>query len=329
MMHLGLLFGGQSFEHEISIVTAFQIKKRLEAQYEIHLIYFSLTGDIWNADQMSMKDFRLENYKKLKPLKIKKMKLDALVGALHGENGEDGLGYAFARLNHIRYVGCDMLAASLCMDKYRSYLYLNNNGISMIPTTYYTYQDYLDNKKIDFYPCIVKPIKGGSSLGIVVIEREEELEEKLLEAFQFGKEFIIQPYYNDLEEYNLAVSEDYFSNLEKINKKDSIFSFENKYSDSFKVMHQSLVDDEKYEKFCAIARRVYELLGAHGIIRIDFFYLNDTIYVNEVNTTPGALAMYLFPDFDKVFEDCLNKTLLEEEKNYPKSHYLVKNNINK
>lgn len=328
-MRLGLLFGGSSFEHEISIVTAFQLRKRLEANYEIHLIYVSLSGDVWNADQMSMKDFRLEAYKKLKKLKLKKLKLDAIIGAMHGENGEDGLGYTFAKLNHIRYVGCDMLASSLCMDKYRSYLYLNYNGIPMLPTTYYTYQDYLDNKKIDYFPCIIKPVKGGSSLGIVVVNRKEELEEELLKAFQFGTEFIIQPYYSDLVEYNLAVSEKYYSNLEKINKKDTIFSFDNKYSDSFKVMHQSLVEDEKYDQFCSVARKVYDLLGAKGIIRIDFFYLNDMIYVNEVNTTPGALAMYLFPNFEKVFEDCLNKALLEKEKNYPKSHYLVKNNINK
>lgn len=328
MIRLGILFGGQSYEHEISIVTAFQLKKRLEKTYEIHLLYFSLDGVISCADEMTMKDFRLENYKKLKPLKLKKLNLAAIVGALHGENGEDGLGYAFARFHHLPYLGCELLAASLCMDKYKSYLYLNKNGIEMLPTTYYTYQDYLNNRKLD-YPCIIKPIKGGSSLGIVVVKKEEELAQQLSKAFEYAKELIVQPYYDNLEEYNLALNEFHFSNLEQIHKKDAIFSFDNKYSDAFKVMHQTIIEHNQYEQFCEIARRVYNLIGAKGIIRIDFFMIDGTIYVNEVNTTPGALAMYLFSDFDFIFEESLKQTLMEKEKKYPNSHYLIKNNINK
>lgn len=329
MIRLGILFGGKSYEHEISIITAYQLKKRLEHKYEIHLLYMSLEGKLFYANRMKISDFKYGRYKKLKKLNLKKLEMDVLVGAMHGENGEDGLAASFAKLNHLKYLGCDLLASSLALDKYRSHAYLANNGVKMVKTMYYTYEDYLHNKKIKYMPCIIKPIYGGSSIGISVARTPEELDTRLSEAFAYEKEVVIQPFYEELEEYNLALNETSFSLLEKINKKDTIFSFENKYSDSFKVMHQSLYENERYSSFCKIARKVYQLLGARGIIRIDFFIYEDDIYVNEVNTTPGALAMYLFEDFDKVFEDSLKLCLAKEEKVYPNTHFLIKNNINK
>ncbi|MDE7106261.1 MAG: ATP-grasp domain-containing protein [Anaeroplasmataceae bacterium] len=328
-MKLGILFGGRSYEHEISIITAYQLKKKLDAEYEIHLIYVSLDGQFYNADGMKLENFKHSQYKKLKKLKLEKLKLDVLVGAMHGENGEDGLACAFAKIHGIKYLGCDLFAGALSLDKYRSYLLLAKNGIRMVKTTLYTYEDYLKNKKINDFPCIIKPIVGGSSIGITIAKTEEELSLKLNKAFEYSKEVIIQPYYEELEEYNLALNETSYSELEQIHKKDDIFSFDNKYSDSFKVIHQSLVEHPRKEEFCKIASKVYRLIHASGIIRIDFFIIQDKIYVNEINTTPGALSMYLFSDFKKVFHDSLKLCLAEEKKTYPNSHFLLKNNINK
>ncbi len=329
MMKLGIIFGGKSYEHEISVITAFQLKKKLEKEYELHMIYVSLEGKIYNADKMKLKDFKFNHYKKLKKLKLHKWGLNVLVGAMHGENGEDGLAAAFAKIHNIKYFGCDLFASSLCLDKYRTYLYLSNNGVKMVKTMYYTYEDYLKNKKIKYMPCIIKPLCGGSSIGISIAKTEEELDSKLNEAFSYSKEVIIEPYYEELLEFNLALNEKNFSQLEEIHKKDEIFSFENKYSDSFKVIHQSIIEHNRYDEFCKIARKVYNLIGAKGIIRLDFFMIDGVIYVNEVNTTPGALAMYLFEDFNQIFSEALKNCLAEEDKKYPNTHFLLKNNINK
>lgn len=329
MMKLGILFGGRSYEHEISIITAFQLKKRIEKEYEIHLIYVDLEGHSYNADKMTMSDFRLSHTKRLKKLNLKKLNLDVLVGAMHGENGEDGYAAMFAKIHNLRYLGCDAFAGALSIDKYRSYLYLANNGIKMVKTMVYSYEDFLNNKKVRYMPCIIKPIYGGSSIGITIAKQNSELPAKLTEAFKYSKEVIIEPYYDTLEEYNLALNETTVSKLEKIQKKDDIFSFDNKYSDSFKVIHQSIIDHPRYEEFAKIAKKVYRLIQARGIIRIDFFIIEGEIYVNEINTTPGALAMYLFEDFNQVFQDSLKLCLSELPKSYPNSHFLLKNNINK
>lgn len=329
MMKLGILFGGKSYEHEISIITAYQLKKKIEKEYEIHLIYVSLEGIFYNADKMKLSNFKLSQYKHLKKLRLDKMKLDCIVGAMHGENGEDGLAAAFARIHRIKYFGCDLFAGSVSLDKYRSYLYLAKNGVRMVKTALYTYDDFLNNKKVPYLPCIMKPVCGGSSIGIFIATTLEEVTTKLSEAFSYSKEIILQPYFETLEEYNLALNESSFSQLERIHKKDDIFSFENKYSDSFKVIHQSIVEHPKYEEFCKTARKVYQLLHASGIIRIDFFISEDKIYVNEVNTTPGALSMYLFSDFNEIFKESLRICMTREERKYPNSHFLLKNNINK
>lgn len=328
-MKLGILFGGASYEHEISIITAYQLKKKIEHDFEIHLLYVSLDEKIYNADKMKLNDFKLSQYKKLKKLKLEKLNLDVIVGAMHGENGEDGLACAFARIHKIPYLGCDLFASSISLDKYRSYLYLAKNGIKMVKTMEYTYEDYLKNKKILYMPCIIKPLYGGSSIGITIAKTKDELAEKLTESFAYSKKLIIEPYYENLEEFNLALNETCCSELEQIHKKDDIFSFENKYNDSFKVVHQSIIEHPKYEDFCKVARKIYSLLNAKGIIRIDFFLIDNEIYVNEINTTPGALAMYLFEDFSKVFLDSLKICLQEKKKIYPNAHFLLKNNINK
>lgn len=330
MINLGIIFGGKSYEHDISIITAYQLRKKLELNYNIFLIYITIDGKIYDASRMLLDDFKHQKYKRLKKLKLKKMHLQIIVGAMHGENGEDGLAYSFARLNNIKYFGCDLFAGSLCLDKYKSYQFLAANGIKMLDTEFYCYKDYLSGKKLEKFPCIVKPLSGGSSLGIVVIKDASELEQLLVKAFSYSEELIVEPYYENIEEYNLALSEEDYSNLERINKKDDIFSFDNKYSDSFKVMHQSIDSNARlYKKFCKVGRKVYDLIGAKGIIRIDFFLINNEIIVNEVNTTPGALAMYLFDDFIKVFNKSIALCFTRNEKSFYTSNFLLKNDIKK
>lgn len=334
MLKIGILFGGASYEHEISIVSAFQLKRKIETKYEVHMIYISLTQEVYLADKMKISDFKEHCNKKLKKTHftfggISKLKLDAIVGMMHGENGEDGLACALCRFYQIKYLGCNLFSSSTAIHKYYSYLLLQKNDVPMVETVLYTYENYLEGKTIPFLPCIIKPACGGSSIGITICHQEDEVNRKLYEAFSYTQELVIQPYFSSIKEFNLALNEDTYSNLECIHKKDEIFSFENKYTDSFKQMHQSLIEDERYEDFCSLARRVYSLLDCSGIIRIDFFLVEDRIYVNEVNTTPGALAMYLFPDFISIFDQSLNRCINQAIKEYPKGTFLAKNRIEK
>ena len=328
-MNIGIIFGGKSFEHEISIISAYQLKKKIEDRYKVKLFYIDIDSNLYVADGVNLSDFKQNKLRKLKKIRFDNIKCDCLVSVMHGENGEDGVLASLCKYYNIALMGCDTFTGSLCIDKYYTYKYLSNNGIDMIDSVLYTYDDYLNDKKIDYMPCIIKPCCLGSSLGIRICKSSDELDNLLIESFRYSKRVVIQPFYEGIMEYNLALNESCYSNLETINKKGEIFSFDNKYSDSFKQLHQALIDNERYNEFCDIARNVYNLIGASGIIRIDFFIHNDKILVNEINTTPGALAMYLFTDFNRVFDESLKAALSKENVSYEKGNFLTTSKIDK
>lgn len=328
-MNIGIIFGGKSFEHEISVITAYQVKKKLEEMYKISMLYVDINGVVWDSTKSLLNDYKIGK-PKLKKLNINRLNLNVIVGCMHGENGEDGYAYNFARINNIKYFGTKGFGSSICMDKYKSFNYLTNNGIKMIDTYVYTFNDYLTGKLIENFPVIVKPIYGGSSLGVVVIKNKDELVEGLIEAFTYTDTLVVQPFVEQVVEYNMALTEEDYSVLERINHKSEIFSYQNKYSDSFKLLHQELTNMDKLEEFKTIGRRVYEILSLNGIVRIDFFLIDDEIYVNEINTTPGALSIYLFDDFMEVFNKSLNYVLKENYVKYKLNYSILKNsNINK
>ena len=146
-MNIGILFGGKSFEHSISIITAYQLKNKLQDYHNIFMIYFDINGNVYDCSKLTFKEFK-ENKKGFKKLNLSKMKLDLIVGAMHGENGEDGLAYNFARINNLPYFGSKGFGSSISLDKYKTYQFLSKNGIDMIDTYLYTYQDYLNGKII-------------------------------------------------------------------------------------------------------------------------------------------------------------------------------------
>lgn len=333
-MRIGILFGGNSQEHDISIITAYQIKKKMDKDYDVSFIYIDNLNQIYLADKMKLDDFKSNNLKKLKKSNfvmhgVKGNYLDCIILAVHGENVEDGSMAALCRFYHIPYVGSDVLASSISLDKYRCYKMLKGNGIAMLDTILYTYADYLAGRKIDIFPCILKPLYGGSSIGINVCNTYADFDRTIIKSLEYSKELVIQPFYKNIEEYNLAIYENGVSRLERIDLKNDFFTFDDKYNSEFKLMHRSMCDDSLFAKFKDIGRNVYNILNASGIIRIDFFMIDDVIYVNEVNIIPGGLAMYLFDDFNRVIKECIDLAVSKQIKVYDKLKFLANSNINK
>ena len=188
-MNVGILFGGNSLEHEISIVTAYSLKKKLIDYYEITMIYVNNLNEVFDASKLEFNDFKENDLKKLKKTMfvsggIKDIKIDCMVLACHGENSEDGIFSALCRFYNIKYVGSDLFASSISMNKYLCYLYLSNNAINMIDSILYTYDDFINQKENDVYPCIIKPLCGGSSIGISVCNNKDEFEKNIIEVFK-------------------------------------------------------------------------------------------------------------------------------------------------
>ena len=175
------------------------------------------------------------------------------------------------------------------------------------------------------FPCIVKPAKLGSSIGISKCENKEELINALNLAFVFDLEVLIEPFLENFKEYNIALlkqnNEIVFSQIEQPLKKDEILSFQDKYLKNSKVKGMESLDRlipaniELNEKklIQKYAQKIYNALNFNGVIRIDFIWFNNKIYLNEINSIPGSLANYLF---DIPYNLLLENIIKEETKQF-------------
>ena len=328
-MNLAILFGGNSLEHEISLVTAFSIKKKLYP-LDIIMLYVDYDNNLYDVSKNKLDDFKKN--KKLKKTRfvnngIKGKRIDCAILACHGENSEDGVFAGVLRFYNINFVGPDILASSVSMDKWLTYLLLSGNNINVVPTISYSFDDYLKQKEIPWFPCIVKPNYGGSSIGIFTCDNYDDFIKKYRLTSNKYTNYVIQPYFLNAIEYNMAFCSSGASKLERINKKNKFFSFEEKYISSFENVHIKV--DEDSSIFKNVGSEVYKLLKCRGVIRIDFFKIDDKIYVNEINPIPGSLGLYLFDDAKKVLVDEINLAVNKNKVKYHNSGYLIKSDIQK
>ena len=304
-MKIGLLFGGKSFEHDISIITANVVYHALKDKNEVYLLYVDKNGELRNPTKMVMEEFAdKKKFRKIcfknGGLKVgyKNIKLDVIIGAMHGLNGEDGMSSIIANFYDIPYVGCNHITSAILIDKYFTYAILRANGIETIHTRCFLKTDKIYNKR---YPVIVKPARLGSSIGISKINTYDELNQKTKNAFMFDDKIILQPYMSNFKEYNQAAylygGEVILSKIEEVFKSDDILSFEDKYiTTKTDKKHTFITDKTKINMISDITRKIYKLFEMSGIVRIDYMFIDDEVYVNEINTTPGSLAYYLFDE---------------------------------
>jgi D-alanine-D-alanine ligase len=304
-MRIGLLFGGKSFEHDISIITANIVYQALREKHDVYLLYIDKKGEFRNPRKLIIDDF--VNEKKFKGFSFRKggikvgcknITLDVLIGLMHGLNGEDGLSSIVANLYDIPYVGCNHISSGIIIDKYFTYAILRVNGIETIHSKYYLKDDKLFIRK---FPIIIKPARLGSSIGISKISNVDELDFKTKTAFMFDDKIIVQPFITNFKEYNQAAyfynGEVIVSKVEQVFKSDEILTFEDKYiTTKTEKKHVFITEQNLIDKISTITKSIYKLFEMSGIVRIDYMLFNDEVYVNEINTTPGSLAYYLFEE---------------------------------
>ncbi len=327
-MNLGILFGGNSLEHDISIISAFQLKNKLSKVFNVVMIYCDFEANIYNVSKNKLDDFKKDKnkFKKTRFVNggIKNKKIDLMVLIGHGENSEDGVFAGLMRFYNICFLGSDIFASSLSIDKWNSYLFLREE-IPFINKISYNKNDYINKKEIPFMPAIIKPRFGGSSIGIEICNTKEELDKLLIKELNDYNELIIEPFMNNIEEYTQAVSHNYISKIEVIKKKE-YYSFESKYTNDNKFILKDYIVDSKLNE---LSKKIYKLINASGIIRIDYFKINDRYFVNEINTLPGALASYLFDNFDDVILDEMKYSFNNKVIKYNSLKFLKNSNIQK
>lgn len=354
---IGVIFGGRSVEHEISIITGNQAITNINTEkYEIVPIYISKAGLMYTGEKLlKLESFRnLDNLlKELTPITIvndgkninivrypmKKFgnniinTIDVAFPTMHGTNGEDGTIAGYLEMLQVPYIGCDMLSASIGMDKIMMRRVLKEAQIPSLDYVAFYSTDYIkeEEKIINEieeklrYPLIVKAGNLGSSVGIKKAKTNNELKEAIEYSMQFSDRVMVENAIVNLKEVNCSVIGDTSnataSECEEPLGSDEILSYQDKYvsggktktgevaggSKGMATLQRKLpaeISDEMKNEIQELAIKTFKVLGCSGVSRIDFLVDNDTndIYVNEINTIPGALSYYLWEATGKTFE---------------------------
>lgn len=318
-MKLTILFGGASFEHEISIVSAITLKEKL-AQFDLSFVFCDSEHLFYAVDAKKMKasTFSKGEYKKMPQLQLSQggftqksmfgstRHAGTVLNLIHGADGEDGTIASLLDFFSIKYIGPRVDASVFSYDKrYTKYL-AEAVGVKTL-----RYEVLYTNQHSDIrmsYPVIIKPSRLGSSIGVSIVKEESELDYALDTAFEFDKTVVVEPFIEGVKEYNLAGykanGEMFFSIVEEP-QKEEFLNFEKKYMD-FSRSEQVLkadISDDLIAKLQASFEKIYDGLFEGALIRCDFFVIDGEVYLNEINPIPGSMANYLFENFSKAIED--------------------------
>ena len=355
---LGVFFGGKSVEHEISIITANQAITSLNKnKYEIIPIYISKNGKMYTGEKLfDLKEYRdldkliknceevvcVNSGNKANVLRVNNKlfssnlinTIEVAFPIMHGTNGEDGSIQGYLEILGIPYIGPDVLASSIGMDKIMMRRILKEQNIPSLDYVAFYSLDYIKNedkyiKEIEEnlkYPVIVKAGNLGSSVGIKKAKDKEGLIEAIEFAMEFSDRVMVENAVVKLKEINCSVMGDMIdanpSICEEPIGSDEILSYQDKYvgggktkgngSKGMATLQRKVpadISEEMTKKIQEIAVKTFKVLGCSGVARIDFLVdmEDNSIYVNEINTIPGALSFYLWEATNKTFEKELDE----------------------
>ena len=321
---LGVIFGGTSTEHEVSIVSGTSVIKNLNKEkYEIYPIYIDKAGE-WFEFEPDNKTYKVGDEivgtKKIENIWNYSKTMDILFPVLHGLQGEDGTIQGMFELLKIPYVGTRVLGSSVCMDKVYSKIIFEKAKLNQAKYIYirrfedkyiYINEDFSEEvldiqetvnkimEKIDF-PMFVKPSNSGSSVGISKAKNKDELINSIIEASKFDKKILIEENINgrEIECAVLGNEEVKASVLGEILPAEAFYSFSAKYQNSdSKTVEAPDLPEELTKKVRELAVKAYKAADCQGLSRVDFF-VNDKenkIYINEINTLPGFTEISMYP----------------------------------
>ncbi len=312
-INLGLIFGGKSEEHEVSIMSARSVYKYAKKdKYNIIPIAVDKKGN-WLSSKESLK---LLNNHELKEVpesevninkgleKFLENEFDIIFPLIHGPYGEDGKIQGFLELLEIPYIGANVLSSAVGMDKgIMKKLFEYNNlkqtdFITVKKNSNYKIklEQFLD--KISF-PLFVKPANLGSSIGISKVYNIKDLDKAIKEAFKYDSKAVIEKHIDAREiECSVLGKDKIIASLPgEIIPAHDFYDYQSKYEDGkTKLVIPADLDSNLIEKIKSISIKAFEIIEGEGLARVDFFVTKDNIvYINEINTIPGFTKYSMYP----------------------------------
>lgn len=325
MKKIAVLFGGQSVEHEISLISAQNIIQAIDKnKFQVIPVGITKTGQFLlfkqnnyltnptDAKKISLDETKgkevvfLPGKPELFVLETKEIiKIDIVFPVLHGNFGEDGTIQGLLNLSNVPFVGAGVLGSALGMDKAYTKKILQSADIPV--ADYLTFKEE-EKDQIDFekiaqklaLPLFIKPANTGSSVGINKVDNLEEFLSAVEEAFNYDRQIIIEKAIKgkEIECSVLGNGKPIISLPGEVIPKNQFYSYEAKYLDDkgaeFRI--PAKLPENIIKKIQDYSIRAYQALGIEGMARADgFLEENGNYYVNELNTIPGFTSISMYP----------------------------------
>ena len=363
-LKIGVIFGGPSLEHELSIITALQAMDNIDTEkYDIVPIY--ITKDlVWYSSGClryidSFNNFNLiERYATKVNLINKKgrfvlqttglikrelTELHLVIPMVHGRGTEDGTLGGYLQMVGIPYVSNNIYSSVICQDKVFTKQLLEQNELPTIKYVWFFDNEYNKNKeelfkKIDRldYPLIVKPATLGSSIGIKIVKRKEELDTIINEVLKYDRKIVIEELIEDVLEYNISVLktndklfvsaiEEVATNLEFRDYIDKC-DLQNYRNGNIVRTVPANIPEKMSEEIIALAKKTINFLNNTGLSTVDFLY--DTkkkkLYIDEINSIPTCFSHHLWEEANISYKELFTIMINDTIKNIDRDKDMVK-----
>ncbi len=319
-LRLGVIFGGQSGEHEVSVVSAQHVMAAARERFDVVPIGVTKTG-AWLTPQETARQLEREDEPYRKTLEISGAEgllsrpealaslreVDVAFPLIHGTFGEDGTLQGLLELAGVPYVGAGVAASAIGMDKALMKRMFRQAGLDVVDhvvvrsTQYWQEADEVA-RAVDAatgYPAFVKPANGGSSVGISKVRSREDLGHALCLAFHYDRKALIERAVEarEVECAVLGNDDPEPSPLGEVRYTREFYDYEAKYLDpGTRLIIPAELPEATVRQIQDLAVRGYRAIDCAGMGRMDFFLTADgRVYIDEINTVPGFTPGSMYP----------------------------------
>ena len=362
-LKIGVIFGGKSLEHEMSIITALQAMDNIDTEkYEVIPIY--ITKDLkWYSSGClryidSFNNFNLIERYAVKVNLVNKngrfilqtagfikrelTELHLVIPMVHGRGTEDGTIQGFLQMIGIPYVSNNMYSSVICQDKVFTKQLLEHNELPIVKYVWFFDNEYNKNKeelfkkieKLD-YPLIIKPANLGSSIGIRTVKRKEELDTAVNEVLKYDRKIVIEECIEDVVEYNISVLktneklfvsaiEEIETNLEYRDYTDK-YNLDNYLNGNIIRTLPAKINDKMNDEIIELAKKTINFLNNTGLSTIDILYdkKKKKLYIDEINSIPSCFSHHLWEEANISYKELFTIMINDTIKNVNKDSGMI------
>ena len=298
---IAIVAGGDTSEYEVSLRSAQGIYSFIDKEkYTLYIV--GMHGLDWHVRLDDGRTLPVDRNDFSFQLDGQKVKFDFAYITIHGTPGEDGRLQGYFDMLRIPYSCCGVLAAALTYDKFACNQYLHAYGVriaeSLLLRQGQTITDDEVVEKIGL-PCFIKPSLGGSSFGVTKVKTREQIQPAIAKAFDEAQEVVVEAFMDGTELtcgcYKTRDKSVVFP-ISEVVSHNEYFDYKAKYNGESDEITPARISDELTDRVKKLTSAIYDILGAQGIIRVDYIVTEgDKINLLEVNTTPGMTAASFIP----------------------------------